>query len=413
MPPPPPTGPHPLPLHLGLAGLIWLSWPLLWLRLQTALPPSKPSWHPSLQQKADSLAAASAKLPPEVWSQALAAEGLRRYSDYLTGLKRYRAQPQPRSREAPPLLQHNGTSQLLDYAPQHDKARPALLVIPSLVNRPDILDLEEQHSLLRWLAGQGIRPLLVDWGRPTQTDTDLTLADYLQRLQQFLATARQKAGGAVHLFGHCLGGNLALALAALAPQQCRSLILCSTPWDFHAGDPAIRQQGALLWQTLAPALPPDALVPSVLLQTLFTLLQPLQVTDKFRRLSRVPDRTPRLQHFCRVEHWLNDGVALPRPVFSEIMQDWYGANLPCQGGWMVKGRAILPQSLRLPCLVAVPEQDHIVPPVSALALARQVPGAIAYTAPLGHIGMIISRRAPASSWRRFAAFIKEQHSSHD
>jgi len=191
----------------------------------------------------------------------------------------------------------------------------------------------------------------VDWGRPSQTDATLTLWDYLQRLQQFLVSARYIAGSAV--------------------------------------------------------------VPPTVLQTLFTLLQPLQVTNKFRRLARTADDPVQLQHFCRVEHWLNDGVALPHSVFAEIMLDWYGANLPFQGGWMVNRCAIIPQKIRLPCLIAVPEQDHIVPPVSALALARQVPGAIAYTAPLGHIGMIISRRAPEASWRRFAAFIKEQHRNHD
>lgn len=413
MPPPPPTGPHPLPLHLGLAGLIWLSWPLLWLRLNSVSTDLKPDWHPSLQQKAASLAAASAKIPPEVWSEALAAEGLRRYGDYLVGLKCYRAQPQPRRREQHPVLQQIGSSRLLDFAPQHDQTKPTLLVVPSLVNRPDILDLSAQHSLLRWLTGQGIRPLLVDWGRPTLPEAQLTLTDYLQRLQQFLARTRQVAGGAVHLFGHCLGGNLALALAATRPQQCRSLILCSTPWDFHAGDPAIRQQGALLWQSLAPTLPPDALVPAAMLQSLFTLLQPLQVTEKFRRLGQAPMAVAQLQHFTRVEQWLNDGVPITRPVLQEILQDWYGANLPCRGGWHVNGQAILPQDLRLPVLVAVPGQDHIVPPASALALARQVPGAIAYMAPLGHIGMIISRRAPEASWRRFAAFIQEQHNSHD
>lgn len=409
---PPPTGPHPLPLHLGLASLIWLNWPLLWQRLQPASPNLKPNWHPSLQQKAAQLAAASAKLPPEVWSQALAAEGLRRYGDYLAGLQHYRAQSQPTAQAPRPVLQHSGTSRLLDYAPQLGKAKPVLLVVPSLVNRPDILDLDAQHSLLRWLTAQDIRPLLVDWGRPAPADAALTLTDYLQRLQQFLAVAQQIAGAKVHLFGHCLGGNLALALAALAPQQCRSLTLCSTPWDFHAGDAAIRQQGALLWQALAPTLPASALVPPAVLQSLFTLLQPLQVTNKFRRLPHLAD-IAQLQHFCRVESWLNDGVALPQPVFAEIMRDWYGANLPCQGSWRVTEHAILPQKLRLPTLVAVPEQDHIVPPASALALARQVPGAIAYSAPLGHIGMVISRRAPEASWRRFAAFIKEQQRSHD
>ena len=48
-------------------------------------------------------------------------------------------------------------------------ARPGgapLLAVPSLINRAYVLDLAPGRSLLRYLAAQGLRPLLVDWGAP-------------------------------------------------------------------------------------------------------------------------------------------------------------------------------------------------------------------------------------------------------
>ena len=413
-PPPEPvhrTGPSPLPLHLGLSNLIWLSWPLLWQRLQPKSPTLKPSsmrqdWSQSLQQRAAKLAAQSAKLPPERWLVALAAEGLKRQRAYLAGVKLYRRQALVATSAPPLLLQQIGTTKLLDFAPQLQH-RPALLVIPSLINSARILDLSPERSFLRWLVQQNIRPLLIDWDMPRADEAGFSVSDYSVRLQQFLPMLRQRSPSPIHIFGHCLGGNLALALCALAPQQFRSLTLCSTPWDFHAGDPTLGQQAKALWQKIAAQKNQAGLIPASLLQSLFALLQPMAVTDKFRRLSIHPPSTVELQHFTRVEDWLNDGVPVTRKVLEEIVRDWYGRNLPVSGGWRVGTTHVRPRNINLPTLIAIPEQDHIVPPASSAALARQLTCARLLPVPLGHIGMIVSRRAESRFWQPFAAWVND------
>jgi polyhydroxyalkanoate synthase subunit PhaC len=263
----PNPGPNPLALHLGLSNLIWLSWPLLWQRLKPKSPTSKPglpqpNWSPSLRQRAAKLGAASAKLPPERWLGALATEGLRRQQAYLAGVKLYRRQSLAVQASTPLMLQQIGSTKLLDYAPQLHQA-PTLLVIPSLINRARILDLSPERGFLRWLVQQKIRPLLIDWNAPYAEEAGLTVSEYCARLQQFLPMLQQNSGSSPrHLFGHCLGGNLALALAALSPQQFRSLTLCSTPWDFQAGDPFLGQQAQLLWQKIAAQKKPDRTHPA-------------------------------------------------------------------------------------------------------------------------------------------------------
>lgn len=408
----PNPGPNPLALHLGLSNLIWLSWPLLWQRLQPKSPTSKPglpqpNWSPSLRQRAAKLGAASAKLPPERWLGALATEGLRRQQAYLAGVKLYRRQSLAVQASTPLMLQQIGSTKLLDYAPQLHQA-PTLLVIPSLINRARILDLSPERGFLRWLVQQKIRPLLIDWNAPYAEEAGLTVSEYCARLQQFLPMLQQNSGSSPrHLFGHCLGGNLALALAALSPQQFRSLTLCSTPWDFQAGDPFLGQQAQLLWQKIAAQKNQTGLIPPSLLQSLFALLQPMAVTEKFRRLGHQSPAAAELQHFTRVEDWLNDGVPVTRPVLQEIVQDWYGRNLPLSGGWRVGSTHIRPRSIALPTLIAIPQQDHIVPPASSAALARQLPCARLLPVPLGHIGMIVSRRAESRFWQPFAAWIHD------
>lgn len=402
----PPLGPNPLPLHLGLASLIWLTWPLLWQRLRAESKDLKPYWSPALQKSAKQVHAASAKLSPEVFSSALAAEGLQRCHDYLLGVTRYRQQPQPPSLPAPPTLLTCGTIKLLDYAPELPGA-PLLLVVPSIINRPDILDLSADHSLLRWLANQGIRPLLVDWGIPTEQDHALSVTDYVIRLRHLLAALQQKMPSSpLHLLGHCLGGNLALALAAHAQEALCSLILLSTPWDFQHGNTQLGDNAAALWQRIEPVLPPNGLISPSVMQSLFTMLQPMAIVEKFRQIGQGKMSAASLDHFTRVERWLNDGVPLPRLVMQEIVRDWYGANLPLRGGWRADGLLIKPRQLTMPALVMIPENDHIVSPGSAAALARQLGNAEIWSVPLGHVGLIVSRRAKALVWRKLASWIK-------
>ncbi len=61
-----------------------------------------------------------------------------------------------------PVIASAGRAVLRDYG---GSGRPAIFV-PSLINPPDVLDLAEANSMLRWLSQHDLRPLLVDCGEP-------------------------------------------------------------------------------------------------------------------------------------------------------------------------------------------------------------------------------------------------------
>ena len=49
--------------------------------------------------------------------------------------------------------------------------------------------------MLRWLAGQGVRPLLLDWGWPEETERRFTLTDYVAgRMERAMTAAARIAG---------------------------------------------------------------------------------------------------------------------------------------------------------------------------------------------------------------------------
>ena len=293
-----------------------------------------------------------------------------------------------------PILARVGSTVLRDYNP-HNPSAPAMLVVPSLINRFDILDLDHGWSFLRALAAQGYRPLLVDWGAPTPDERDLNLSDYIRRLMRLMESVTTPR---LHLLGYCMGGLLALALAQLCPARIATLTLMATPWDFHQPDPSVATGFASLGERIEPQLAMLGHLPVDVIQSLFASLQPLQVMQKFTRFAAQDPTSIAARHFVLLEDWLNDGVPLTAATARECFRDWYGANAPARGEWRVDGTVIDPRCLSLPSYIMVPGRDRIVPPESARPLATLIPNATLHEPPTGHIGLIASHTAPTAIW---------------
>ncbi|MDX1575883.1 MAG: alpha/beta fold hydrolase, partial [Kiloniellales bacterium] len=239
-------------------------------------------WTADLAQAADALRKDLAGTASEAFEGAVAREVERRALAFFTGLQAYRAHPYRRNLGAPPTVWQEGTSRLLDYRPDsgHDRKAPkgaetpvAVLVVPSLINRAYILDLNARTSLLRWLADRGVRPFLMDWGRPGVEERGLTLSDYVAgRLDRALDHVLEQTGRKPHLLGYCMGGLLALALAARRGQDLRALALLATPWDFHAEQAAQARLVADSLTSLTPLMALQGELPVDVIQGLFASL---------------------------------------------------------------------------------------------------------------------------------------------
>jgi len=324
-------------------------------------------------------------------------------AELLAGIAAYRRHPWARAMEDPPVIWQEGESRLLDYGPP--EGRPVVFV-PSLVNRAYVLDLLPEHSMLRFLAQGGIRPLLLDWGFPGEVERAFTLTDYVAgRLERALLSLGER----VTLAGYCMGGLMAVAAAQRRPDLVERLVLIATPWDFHAADPAAASQLAALLPVLEPALTMAGALPIDALQMLFALLDPGGVGAKYRDFGRQDQAGARARMFVAVEDWLADGVPLAAPVARETLAGWYGANTPAQGRWRIAGWPVQPRTLRLPCWIATPGRDRIVPPQSALALAGCIEGAVLHAPRAGHVGMVAGSGARDALWQPLLDWLNTSH----
>jgi polyhydroxyalkanoate synthase subunit PhaC len=406
-------GPRPLPLHLGTALMTWASSESAWKLWKPGSPNSNQSATPeSIAALLPEIAALEAKAGPGGFERALHREIGRRMARLADGVLAYRNHPVHRTLDDPPAVWSEGNTRLLDYGATDRLARArgarAVLVVPSLINRWEVLDLTMEKSLLRAMAAQGLRPYLVDWGTPNAEERRFDTTAYVARLERALAFVTRRARKAPAVMGYCMGGTLTVALAARQPRRVAGLALLAAPWDFHAdttGHAFLLSAGPLLARVADQVgeLPVD------ILQTLFWSLDPWLAVKKFGRFLGMDQQGSSAHEFVLLEDWLNEGAPLAGPTARECLIDWYGDNLPGTGKWMVGGKPVVPSKVNVPSLVMIPSGDRIVPPLSAAALAepgRGLKRATRLDLPLGHIGMVVSGRAREVCWTPLIDWLK-------
>ena len=346
---------------------------------------------------------------------AVAREAVARMAGTLAGIDAWRAAPQVPSRFASAPIWQSGSTALRPARPDAlpEAGAHVVLVVPSLINGPQILDLDEEVSLLEPLAQTGCRPILVDWGEPGAQECGFDLSDYVtERLLPAAHWLRAQTGQTPSILGYCMGGTLSLALAEQLGAACGRLCLIGAPWDFKAADGVAARlsqaavgapngQAEAAIDGMAAAF---GVVPRDVFQLLFALLDPSQALRKFRTFADEPTESARARRFVKVEDWLNGGPPLAGPAAKQLLLDWYGKNAPAQGKWQVNGAPVSPREVTAKTLIVTGARDHICPPATSLPLADLIPDAQSVQVPFGHVGMIASPRAQASVAGRVAQF---------
>ena len=305
----------------------------------------------------------------------------------LAGLRAYQRAPRlPRPIDMP-VVASAGRAVVRDYGGDG----PPVLFVPSLINPPHVLDLAPDNSLLRWLAGQGVRPLLIDWGMPTAADRGMSIAGHVERLLLPLIDALTDAiGEPPILAGYCLGGTMAMAAATLRP--VRGVALLATPWRFAGFPSDARRAMAAVWDRAGGTADALGLLPMEVLQANFWQLEPARTITKFERFATLDPDSAAAHAFVVLEDWANDGPPLTQAAARELLIDMFGADVTGQGRWQVAGRAIGPAALHCPVLDVVSTSDRIVPAATAIGIGTRL------TLDLGHVGMVVGGRARTELW---------------
>lgn len=281
-----------------------------------------------------------------------------------------------------------------------------VLLIPSMVNRAFVFNLMKGRSMMGYFAEHGFLPILADWGEPSQ-DIDQATFDLLfekkllPALDFIVSTYKQKP----HIMGYCMGGTLSVGLASQRSDLMRSLTLLSAPWDFHAGDAALRKRIDFWRASAMVMLSEKGLLEQSWLQTVFASLDPLVTRNKFMRFADMAEDSEEERVFIAIEDWLNDGVDLPADIARECISGWYDYNKPLCGGWIIRDHVVDPQNIMCPVHVIASRKDKLVDYESSQSMLDLLPEAAMYEPQCGHISMIAGRNAIKDVWKPMLDFI--------
>jgi polyhydroxyalkanoate synthase len=318
------------------------------------------------------------------------AASLQRRNAALAGLRAYQAAERPTSRPQKPVFASAGRASLRDYG---GSGQPVVL-IPSLINPPLVLDLARGNSLVRWMARQGMRPMLVDWGAPSAEDRG---QDITGHVEQLLLPLLESLPRPPVLVGYCLGGTMATAAAAAT--EVAGLALIAAPWRF-AGYGAALEAMSALWDQAYPTCDQLGLVPMEVLQAGFWQLDPARTISKFERFGRLPPDSAEARTFVALEDWANGGAPLTFGAGRQLFDDFLSADLPGTGRWKIRGRRVDPRAIGCPTVSFVSATDRIVPAATSAGVADQ------RLLSLGHVGMIVGSRARPMLWEPLRDWIR-------
>ena len=293
---------------------------------------------------------------------------------------------------------------------QHDVP---ILIVYALINRPYILDLQPNRSVVRTLLDNGFDVYLIDWGEPSVLDTSLTLEDYVVRyVDNCVDEVRERSGqDSINVLGYCMGGTMSSMYAALEPEKVRNLGLMAAGLCF-AGEGGILE----LWGD-EDYFDPDAVtetfgnVPAEFLDTGFALMDPVEnYVTKYVRFYENMEDEDFVENFARMEEWLGDGIDVAGAAFEEFIEDIYQENKLYNNELTLGGRDVDVNEIDMPVLQIVAEYDHLIPPGASKPF-NDVVGSDDVTTmefATGHIGMSVSSRSHAQLWPDVCEWFEER-----
>ncbi len=292
-----------------------------------------------------------------------------------------------------------------------------VLIVYALVNRPYMVDLKENRSLVRNLLAQGIDVYLIDWGYPQKGDRWLTIEDYVDGyIDGCVDFLRQRHGlEKINLLSICQGGTLSLCYTALHPEKVKNLITMVAPVDFHTCEGMLN-----LWSgcTHGPdSMDVDAMVdalgniPGDFMNFGYLMLKPFQLNvEKYLGMADILDDEAKLINFLRMEKWIFDSPDQAGETFRQFLKDFYQGNKLIKGEIELGGQRVDLKNISMPVLNLYAEEDHLVPPASSIALKDYV-GSADYSVrsfPVGHIGMYVSGKVQQDLPPTIAKWLKER-----
>ncbi|MFC1745718.1 alpha/beta fold hydrolase [Candidatus Riflebacteria bacterium] len=330
-------------------------------------------------------------------------------------LKDYREKIREQMSPCPRELVYREHSTSLYYYPGERKSqgKTPLLIIPSLVNKPCIMDLLPGESFIEAMLKRGLAVYMFEWGEPTPGQKDFSLEYYLTHYigRAVRRVLNHSGSKKVNLGGYCLGGGLALLYTALDERkEVEKLITMVTPVNFE-------DRGLLSWWSKKQHFNVDKIVDSLgnipgdFFAMSFPWLVPTAQLKKMRILYENHENPEALKSFMAIDIWLSENIGFPGEVYREIIKKGFQENTLIKNkAWVMQNRVAALKNIDIPVLNLCASYDHVSPVESCNILSELLSNAAceSRTYPVGHLGIALGHGAPDGSlqiWDEISSWV--------
>ncbi|RCU44254.1 class III poly(R)-hydroxyalkanoic acid synthase subunit PhaC [Haloplanus salinus] len=290
--------------------------------------------------------------------------------------------------------------------------RVPILIVYALINRPYILDLQPDRSIVRRLLEAGHDVYLIDWHEPSELDTSLSLHDYVNRYVRNCVdeVCERSSQDAINVLGYCMGGTMSVVYAALYPEKVNALGLMATGLYFDDTGGILELWGDEEHYDPRSVTETFGNVPGEFLAAGFDQMDP--VPNNVTKYVNLYDRLENedfVKNFARMEQWLSDSVDVAGGVYAQFLEDIYQDNRLYENELTIDGEHVDVTNIDMPLLQILGDYDNLVPPEASKPFNDVVGtddvSTIEY--PSGHVGLAMSNGAHRDLWPEVAEWFLE------
>ena len=289
-----------------------------------------------------------------------------------------------------------------------------ILITYALINRPYILDLQEERSVVRRLLEGGHDVYLIDWNEPSRLDQHLTLDDYVNRyMDNCVDVVRERSGeDAINILGYCMGGTMSVMYSTLHPEKVNALGLMAAGLCFDHTGGVLEEWGSDEYYSPSDVTDTFGNVPAEMLDVGFALMDPVEnYVSKYIRFAENIENESFVENFGRMEQWLGDGIDVAGAAYVQFLEDVYQDNALYNNELELDGKHVDLDELQMPVLQLMGEYDHLIPPEASKPFMDVIPSDDTTTMEYstGHIGLSVSSSTHANLWPDVAQWYSDRN----
>jgi len=294
--------------------------------------------------------------------------------------------------------------ELLHYEAQTDEQNKVpILVVYALVNKPYILDLQPDRSVIRRLLEAGHDVYMIDWNEPSRLDQHLTLSDYVNRyIDNCVDVLRERSGQEkINLLGYCMGGTMSVMYASLHSEKVNALGLMAAGLCFDRTGGVLETWGDDEYYSPRDVVDTFGNMPADFLDDGFALMDPVDnYVTKYITFYDNMDNDAFVENFSRMERWLDEGIDLAGDAYVEFLEKIYQNNELYRNELEIGGEHVDLANVDMPILQILGEYDHLIPPEASKPFNDVVGSDDVRTIeyPTGHIGLSVSSSSHENVW---------------